>query len=276
MTEYNLNFMHPQYGTTMNVDIDAAFTIEEMINNLLLSGFISKNEAGYDFALMDKMLDRKATFSEIQELYDGAVIRIIAHKGDTAEMIRDNFILLHIKHPVETLILNLKINEKDPMTEVIQQASDKNFVQGGTDIIFHLQKGDKLLDLNKTVSENQVHSGDYLQIVQADEEIADPLHTAVNGLNEKMNKLQEEIETQLTNIKEALPAANMIPIDPTRAVNPTMQTYESIDTIVNRLLVSSKQEPLRHVRPFPTALVINLIVFLVFVVFVVLVLLKYI
>ncbi len=266
--------MHPKYGTTLNVDIDGSFTVEEMIHNLLLSGFINQNKAGYDLALQELTLERQATFDEIQELYDGAVIRIIAHKEDAPQETAApsvKYLTLHIKHPSETLILDLTIQETAPLSEVIQSATDKNFVKGGEDIL-HLQKGDKLLDLNKTAAENQVFSGDYLLITHADSTITDPIETAVSQLNDRLETLEQQLEKQLQNIKDSLPAANMIPIDPTRAVNPTMEVYESIDTIVNRLRKDSKQEPLKPIRPFPTKMVVTLGIILVIIGFLLLIL----
>jgi len=255
--------MHPQYGTTLNVDIDGSFTVEEMIKNLLQSGFISENKAGHDFSLQGDLLDRQATFEEIEELYDGAVIRIIAHKEDSPQKVAGpNYLTLHIKHPTETLILDLDIKESALLSNVIQQATDKKFVKGDNDILL-LQKGDKLLDLNKTAEDNQVASGDYLQITQADLNIIDPVQTAVGQLDEKLQNLEKQLETQLTKLKDALPAANMIPIDPTRAVNPTMDTYESIDTIVTRLREDSNEAPLKPIRPFPTTLVVSLGIILI-------------
>jgi hypothetical protein len=250
MIEYNLNFMHPQYGTTLNVDIDGAFTIEEMINNLLLSGFINENKNGYDFELMGQGLDRQMTFDEIQELYDGAVIRIIAHEEDAVieTLVTEKLLALRIKHPSESLILDVQLNETAPLSNIIQQASDKNFVQDVKGIL-HLQKGNKLLDLNESATNNGLAEGDFLQLTHADAVKEDPIETAVNSLNKKLENLETQLQTELVSIKEALPAANMIPIDPTRAVNPTMEHYESIDTIVNRLREASKEGILKPIRP---------------------------
>lgn len=250
MIEYNLNFMHPQYGTTLNVDIDGAFTIEEMINNLLLSGFINENKNGYDFELMGQALERQMTFDEIQELYDGAVIRIIAHKEEEViveKAVAETLLALRIKHPSEPLILDVQLNEKAPLSNIIQQASEKNFVQG-IEGILHLQKGDKLLDLNENATNNGLAEGDFLQLTHADAVKEDPIEMAVNSLNKKLEQLETQLQTELVNIKDALPAANMIPIDPTRAINPTMEQYESIDTIVNRLRKASNEAPLKPIR----------------------------
>lgn len=250
MIEYNLNFMHPQYGTTLNVDIDGSFTVEEMIQNLLLSGFISSNSNGYDFELMGQPLDRQITFDEVQELYDGAVIRIVAHQETDVETTSTvvPIISLHIKHPSEALILDIQVKDTVALSNIIQQVLDKNFVSE-KDGILHLQKGDKLLDLNQTATENNIASGDYLQIIHANSTQKDPIEVAVRELNQKLQALEQQIQTDLVNIKDALPAANTIPIDPTRAINPTMEQYESIDTIVNRLRKDSKQDPLKPIRP---------------------------
>jgi hypothetical protein len=242
--------MHPQYGTTFNVDIDGSFTVEEMINNLLLSGFINENKNGYDFELMGQALERQMTFEEIQELYDGAVIRIIAHENlvEAETVLTEKVFSLRIKHPSEPLILDVQLNENTPLSNIIQQASERNFVQG-VDGILHLQKGDKLLDLNENSTNNGLAVGDFLQLTHADAAKENPIETAVNSLNKKLDALEKQLQTELISIKNALPAANMIPIDPTRAVNPTMEHYESIDTIVNRLRAASKETPLKPIRP---------------------------
>lgn len=269
MTEFNLNFMHPQYGTTMNVDIDGSFTVEEMINNLLLSGFINENHAGYDLALMGETLDRQASFEEINSLYDGAVIRIIAHTQQQAVASRS--ILLHLKHPSDQLILDYQLPVDAPLNQAIQAATDKNFIAGDKSI-FHLQKGDKLLDLNEIAADNALSHGDYLQLVEANKkEEIDPVQTAVEGMEKKFSTLESQIQTELQAFKEALPAANMIPVDPTRVVNPTMEVYESIDTIVGRLRQSSGEPSLKPVKPFPTQLVVGLLFFLLVIVLLVVV-----
>lgn len=271
MTEYNLNFMHPQYGTTLNVDIDGSFTIEEMINNLLLSGFINKNTNGYDFELMGQALERQMTFEEIQELYDGAVIRIIAHEEDAVveTVSTEKHLALRIKHPSEPLILDVQLNETAPLSNIIQQASEKNFVQGIEGILL-LQKGDKLLDLNENAANNGLTEGDFLQLTHDAAAKEDPIQTAVNSLNKKLDTLETQLQTELVSIKNALPAANMIPIDPTRAVNPTMEHYESIDTIVNRLREASKEAPLKPIRPLSMPILLLEGLLLLVVVFVVL------
>lgn len=271
MIEYNLNFMHPQYGTTLNVDIDGAFTVEEMINNLLLSGFINENTNGYDFELMGQSLERQMTFDEIQELYDGAVIRIIAHKEDAVieAVTTETLLALRIKHPSEPLILDVHLNETAPLSNIIQQASEKNFVQG-VEGILHLQKGDKLLDLNENAVNNGLTEGDFLQLTHADAVKENPVETAVNKLNKKLEALESQLHTELVSIKEALPAANMIPIDPTRAVNPTMESYESIDTIVTRLRAASKEGPLKPIRQLSMPILFVEGVLLVIAVFVIL------
>jgi hypothetical protein len=264
--------MHPQYGTTLNVDIDGAFTIEEMINNLLLSGFINENKNGYDFELMGQGLDRQMTFDEIQELYDGAVIRIIAHEEEEVvveTLVTEKLLALRIKHPSEPLILDVQLNETAPLSNIIQQASEKNFVQG-IEGILHLQKGEKLLDLNESAANNGLAEGDFLQLTHADAVKEDPIETAVNSLNKKLESLETQLQTELISIKEALPAANMIPIDPTRAVNPTMEHYESIDTIVNRLREASKESALKPIRPLSMPILLLEGILLVVAIFVVL------
>ncbi len=86
--QYNLNFMHPQYGTTLNVDIDAAFSVQEILEQLVLSGFVGKANAEYDLELMGEALTKQTVFATIPNLYDGAVLRVVERLAQSPRQLR--------------------------------------------------------------------------------------------------------------------------------------------------------------------------------------------
>ncbi len=254
--EYNLNFMHPQYGTIFNADIDANFTIHEMIDNLVWSGFLPPNEEGYQLALGKIILADTATFLAIEELEDGNVIRIIANELEAKEVVETKTVKLLLQHPKSALVLELEAEEDKPIAMLIEIAIDKNFVAIASEAL-SLEKQGKPLDLAKTVLDNNLKTGDYIQICNKEEV---PL---TEILNQKIDSLQEKIQADLALIKDSIPATHLIPIDPTRAVNPTIETYESIDTISNRLRKKSKQKPFQPIKIIPTVVLVWLGIFIV-------------
>lgn len=249
MTAYDLNFMHPQYGTTLPASIDGHFTAKEMLHNLLLSGFIPPHDAGYRLEFMGQALEDSTTFDEVPDLYDGALIRVapVEQEVPASAQADEASIEFQLKHPESALLFSVQLSPNELLEEAIQKAAASHFVDGQEQVL-HLQKGNKLLDLQQSVSENGVQSGDYLQLVQA-ESPENPVRKELEALKDGFESLQQALSSELQNFKAALPAANTIPVDPTRAVNPTLETYESIDTIVGRLRQQSQEAPLKAIRP---------------------------
>ena len=242
--EYNLNFMHPQYGTIFNADIDASFSVAEMEENLVLSGFLPEHEAGYQLALGKKILDKDLLFDEILDLEDGDVIRVIPNQ-QMQELVPDAVVLqFFIKHPSTGLVSKVNLPKEDHLSYLVETVLSNNFVHAAPEEI-ELRKGDKILDLSKSAADNGLDSGDYLQVVLPNQK------TPTDQLSDRLGQIESKLQNELQVIKDNMPSANFIPVDPTRAVNPTMDTYESIDTIVNRLRASSKQQPLQPIRIIP-------------------------
>ncbi len=244
--EYNLNFMHPTYGTIFNADIDASFTVAEMTENLILSGFLPPYEAGYKLALGEQILANDSLFGEIQALEDGNVIRIITNKKTPKkEQAPTPSLTLHLIHPNQVLIVPVHFLANVPTSAIIKHVLDNNLLEANAaDLI--LLKGKTPLDLDKSLLENQLTSGDYIRIL--DKQHQDP----VEQVQLQIQQLQQHLQTELTTIKDNLPAANLLPIDPTRSVNPTTEPYQSIDTLVNQVRAASGQPPVAAISVLPT------------------------
>jgi len=249
--EYNLNFMHPQYGTIFNANVDATFNMQEMLENLVWSGFIPQNKAGYSLALQETVLAPDQTFEEVENIYDGDVIRIIQHQEEKEVVQEDTTspsCQLFLMHPTSDMVLETTLPTDAPLGQAIQVILDKNFVADTAENL-SLQQGEEVLDVEKSIEENALSPGDYLQIIQANAQTE--VASSVHQLQQKLAEVQQQLHQEIALIKDNMPAANFIPIDPTRKVNPTHETYESLETIVNRLRQSSGQSPLKPIRIIP-------------------------
>ena len=164
-TSYNLNFMHPQYGTTLNVDIDGSFTVQEVLEQLRLSGFMGQADLDYDLELMGKALERQAMFMQVPELYDGAVLRLVAQPGPTPQASAPTLVLLHLKHPAEPFLLSVELPTEAPLTQLLTRAVARGFVPAPAAQLY-LTKGAASLDSQQTAAQNGLQSGDYLQLHQ--------------------------------------------------------------------------------------------------------------
>ena len=247
LIEYNLNFMHPIYGTIFNADIDGDFTIQEMTENLVLSGFIAKNPAGYQLALGNQILSPNYVFAEIDGMDDSVVIRIIKNEEKVVKkaVVAPTSITVQLIHPNETLVIPIVVEKKALGKTLVEYLLQHHLVDIPLEQL-SLSKNNTPIDLEKSVEDNQLQDDDYIKVI--DNQKVDIVHQ----VQEQITNLEQQLRQELTTIKDHMPSANLIPVDPTRAVNPTQETYESIDTIVNNIRKASGQPPIKKITLIPT------------------------
>lgn len=245
MTEINLNFMHPKYGTVFNADIDGSFTVDEMIQNLLISGFLPENQAGYELELHKQVFDRYLTFDKIPNLEEGDIIRVVDKNLATAH---SDELTVYLKHPIKGIVAELKANPSTTANELLQKVLDRGFIQGDASQYILLTKGRQEFSDAATLASVQIGHQDFIQIMQLGSTSMPPITPMFYALNQRLEKLETNLTQELQLIKDNIPALNTIPIDAKRAINPTEKAYESIDSIVDRLRKDSKQAPLKRIR----------------------------
>ncbi|MCP4442305.1 MAG: hypothetical protein GY810_25640 [Aureispira sp.] len=246
MTEINLNFMHPTYGTTFNADIDSSFTVEEMITNLLHSGFLPPNDEGYQLALRKQIFDSNSTFDSIENLYDGDIIRIVT--GNQAQDNSSAQLVVNLKHPTKGIVLDLQVSPDIIASDLIQMVLDKGFIQGLSDQYTLVTKGLNELNADQPLSSAQVSHQDFIQIVQIGSSAMPAIAPMLYTMSQQLEQLETGMTKELDLIKSNMPALNTIPIDAKRAINPTEEAYQSIDSIVGRLRSDAKLPPLKPIR----------------------------
>ncbi len=237
--QYNLNFMHPQYGTTLNVDIDAGFSVQEILEQLVLSGFVGKANAQYDLELMGKALEKQTVFAAIPELYDGAVLRVVERlhaKPQKAAIPTSHPIQLHLQHPDHALPFSAAYDTQTLMEEVILRAIQQGFLVGSV-ADFQVYKGNKALAFGESLHELGLQEGDHLQLrhhLATEEEGATPPSVTLQTLQTQVQELQQQLGAQLQQLQRQLPREQTLP-------DVGELPYESLEKIVRRLRKQSKE-----------------------------------
>ena len=162
-TSYNLNFMHPQYGTTINVDIDGRFSVQEVLEQLRLSGFMGQADGEYDLQLMGQALERHTLFVDIPALYDGAVLRLVEQPKVKVTATSPDLMLLHVKHPTSPYLLSIELPPKAPLIRILEEALERGFVAAPMAQL-SLTKGQQPLDPQQSLAQNGLQAGDYVKL----------------------------------------------------------------------------------------------------------------
>ena len=251
MNILNLNFVHPQYGTIFTADVDTSFTAAEMLNNLVLSGFLPVSEQGYLLALREQVMQAKQPLVTLNGLEEGAVLRIIIPSKDLKIVKR-----FFVKHPKNGEYAPFEMSEDENITELLKRLLTQGFLDK-TDKLSVFFKGQELNE-NAEIKEAALPDNAYLEIrnreLASNEEILQKLQTAVDTM-------QAGTEKKLQDILDYLPPASAIPIDPERSVNPTQDLYESIDTLVISVFKDTKLSPPKKISlwsPIPMLILLLL------------------
>ncbi|MGH1339377.1 MAG: hypothetical protein ACRBFS_24875 [Aureispira sp.] len=248
---YNLNFMHPQYGTTLNVDIDANFSVQEILEQLVLSGFVGKANAQYDLELMGNALKKQTIFAAIPNLYDGAVLKVVEHLDPPPTLPKPKqprpnssqptilLIQLHCQHADHSLQFSAAYPPSTLVSDVLARAIQQGFLVGNADA-FQVFKGAQVLTLNENLQEQALQEGDHLQFHR----IAENAPTEEEGPNITLQTLQEQVQQveqnlagQVEQLKQQLPRDKTLP-------DVSELSYESLEKVVQRLRKKGKEPSL--------------------------------
>jgi hypothetical protein len=238
--QYNLNFMHPQYGTTLNVDIDAAFSVQEILEQLVLSGFVGKANAEYDLELMGEALTKQTVFATIPNLYDGAVLRVVerlAQSPASTTAPTKQPIQLHALHPEQPLHFSATYDPLTKIEDLIGRAIQQGFLTETT-AAYQIFKGEQVLPFGESLQQLALQEGDYVQIrrVAAEESSEEEPTTVVTlqSLQTQVIQLQQQLSQQVTQLQQQLPRDQVLP-----AVGDL--PYESLEKIVRRVRKQGKE-----------------------------------
>ncbi len=265
MTEYNLYFMHPLYGTTFNVTVDAALTVSEMLRNLRLSGFLPMKGA-YKMARYERELSPRLAFSQIDQLADGDVLRLMVHEGEEQEDAGQK-VLLNLKVPFLSEIIQLPAPIGLTAGQFVQLLCEKGILYT-FESEFQLYKGNTLLDMAAPLSNYALHDYDLLRVVTADgsdapvvpvvssaplsaempaqlgeqlqklQQIAERQQKALQALAEQTEATQKQIAQLGELVKNSSPSpANAAPADAGLLYQPSLELpFEPLESLVEKIL----------------------------------------
>lgn len=226
MKTLNLNFTHPQYGTIFNADVDTGFTAAELLENLVLSGFIPENQKGYQLALREQIMQAKQPLATLDGLADGVVLRIITAKEETKAMLQ-----FFVRHPRTAEYAPINIYLEENGQQFIERLLTQGFLAEITEGLAIYFKG-TALDMQLPLASQNLPTNAYLELRDAHTQSPD---LQLRSLLLAVDSLQSNTQNKLQEILDYLPPPSAIPIDPERAVNPTLDAYESTDTLVAEL-----------------------------------------
>ena len=227
-TEYNLFFMHPQYGTTFNVTIDGALTATEMIRNLRLSGFLPEH-GQYKLARYEAELQPRQTFAEIAQLQSGDVIRIIAPPA--AQTSTEN-VRVNLKLPFIAEFIQVSVPLALTIAELLQVLYEKGILYR-FDTEYSIKKGNIALKSEQILSDIGFKDFDLLRIYSQETDTPDtanPPAQAADGADSNtlaiIKTLAQQIEALQAKI-EQLEAAVLANNAQTPAAISTATTQQS-------------------------------------------------
>lgn len=255
----NLNFMHPQYGTIFNADVDLSFTADEMLRNLTLSGFIPERAAGYTLALQNQVMQAQQPLVLLEALEEGAVLRIIPTIQNEAgeQSVAVEPLQFYVRHPRSSEYAPIECQPDTTGDKLLQQLLERGFLAELPDGL-SLYFKEEALRLDESLKNLQLPEGAYIEIRDANTQSVDII---LRNLLMGFDSLQAGTNTKLQAILEQMPPPSAIPIDPLRAINPTAKAYESMDTLLADIRRSGNLELLPKVRiwsPIPLILVLTL------------------
>lgn len=261
MEIYNLNFMHPEYGTIFNADVDVLFTANEMLRNLVLTGFLPEHPAGYRLALMDEVLQENEALGNLVNLDDGAVLRIIPLLQESSgnELVAEAPIQFFVRHPYSAEYAPFRSLPSNNGQAMLQALQARGFLKELPDSL-ELYFKDTVLPLDQSLGEQQLPAGAYLELRDSNAQAADAV---LRNLLLGLDSFQASTNQKLEDIIKQMPPPSAIPIDPNRSISPTADIYESVDSLITQIRKEGNLEAPKKVRiwsPIPLIFWISLIV----------------
>lgn len=261
--------MHPQYGTIFNADVDLSFTADEMLHNLVLSGFIPERPAGYRLALQNQVMQGQQPLVLLEGLEDAAVLRIIpvVQNASGEESVAVLPLRLYVRHPRSSEYAPVECIPDTSGEKLLQQLLKNGFLSElPEDLSLYFKEEELALD--QPLKNIGLTDGAYIEIRDAN---AQPVDMVMRNVLMGLDSFQAGTNAKLQAILDQMPPPSAIPIDPLRAINPTSEPYESMDTLLNSIRQIGGLEPIKKVRvrtwmPFLvwTGLLISLITLLIF------------
>ncbi|WCL81608.1 hypothetical protein PPO43_00670 [Saprospira sp. CCB-QB6] len=247
----NLNFMHPQYGTLMNAEVDLSFSAAEMLEQLELSGFIQRG-GQYQLAFGEQLLQAEQQLQQLSDLYEGSILRI-EQEGPAQKH------FIYIQDPLGQTYAPLPFAEEQLPQDALLQLVEQGFLNSLAEDLSLYFKGEALA-LDQSFGEQGLAAGAYLQLRSAQQA---SIEQELESLQNRLQELEQQQQEKLDLIIEQLPPPSAIPIDPNYAVRPTADPYQSIDSLLYALRAEENLPVLEKVRiwsPIPLIIYISLAV----------------
>ena len=198
METINLFFMHPRYGTTFNVAVDINLTPTEIVDNLLLSGFIPARKEGYQLALYADILPSNQPFSAIGQLQNGDILRVVERQSSSAELA----IFTYVQTAQTDEIIAIQANPDWTAEQFIHVLCEKGILYEFKNDL-RLYKGNQRVEMQQKLADLPLETHDLLRIVAEDyvgNTQNQPVETPAGVDNQQFNQFsrqQQELSQSL-------------------------------------------------------------------------------
>lgn len=260
--DFELSFMHPQYGTTLNVIIPGDRSIQEMIQKLLINRFIQPYEPGYDLSFNGRILEPSLRFAEVEDLYDGALVGVVARKEEDEPIFVEDVkkvLKLQIQHPSNGHFLDFRAEEDTKIRAILNNLYQRGYFYGDLNNFSLAYKDREELDLEQTLAELGITSLDILRIVDNSQKDQPTWKDELGELKNQLTETSAQLEEKIKDVRENMPAPDLIPVDAKLSINPTIAAYESMESIISEIRAKDSLPPFEKIKTFswiPTLLLI--------------------
>ncbi|MCH2044543.1 MAG: hypothetical protein MK212_10540 [Saprospiraceae bacterium] len=266
--DFELSFMHPQYGTTLNVIIPGDRSIEEMIQKLLINRFIQPHDPGYDLSFNGRILEPSLRFEEVEDLYDSALIGVVARTENVEPIVvQETKKILHLKiqHPTNGHFLDFRAEEDTKIQDILTNLYQRGYFYGELTAFSMSYKDTNHLSLEHTLAELGIVNLDVLRIVDDKKNEQPTWKDELEGLKNQLAVTSAQLEEKIKDVRENMPAPDLIPVDEKLSVNPTITAYESMESILSEIRAKDGFAPFIKIKTFSwiPILIITLLIILV-------------
>jgi hypothetical protein len=251
MTELDLNFMHPQYGTLFQASVPTDYRVAEVLELLQSVGFLTKVQSPnrYALAFYDQVLSMDSPLGQISELADGDILKVVFEAAAAApleEQAAPSLLPCWLALPQGGLI-PWEIEPTQPLSQILTELQHKGFIAESPDQLTAWLRGHEPWPLEANAQTQGLMAKDLIQIrlLESPQGPAlSDLQQALADLQGQLGRMQAHLNEELTVIRHKIPLPYTIPLDAEMAaLNPTQFPYRSLDSLLAQARQTAKLPP---------------------------------
>lgn len=251
MSELDLHFMHPQYGTLFQAAVPTDYRVHEVLELLQSVGFLTKVQVPnrYALAFYEDLLPLDSTLAELEGLGDGDILKVVLQAEQAAEAPTEALpqrLPCWLALPQGALI-PWEMEPEQSLEQLLAELQAKGFIASPLEQLGAWLRGQEPWPMAQTAAEQGVQPKDLIQIrlMESPQGPAlSDLQAALGDLQGQLAAMQQQLNEELTVIRHKIPLPYTIPLDAQMAaLNPTQFPYRSLDSLLGQARQTAKLPP---------------------------------